>query len=84
MNAPQLLKRCPSIESSATARRVASDIKLLTPLIEYLIRDMSVSSVSYRKVGQNKRFSALIDASLEEQNIISTLSDLAGKAVELV
>ena len=56
LDAPMLLKRCPSVGSAATARRAASDIKLLTPLIYYLIRDMSDSSVSYRKVGQKKQF----------------------------
>lgn len=70
--------------SAATARRAASDIKLLTPLIYYLIRDMSDSSVSYRKVGQKKQFTALIDTSLDDQSLISTLSDLAGRAVEIV
>ena len=84
LDAPMLLKRCPSVGSAATARRAASDIKLLTPLIYYLIRDMSDSSVSYRKVGQKKRFTALIDTSLDDQSLISTLSDLAGRAIEIV
>lgn len=84
LDAPSLLKRCPSVGSEATARRVANDIKPITFLIRYIIRNMSVSLDYYHKAGQNKQFSALVDASLDETSLVEELSRLAGHAVELV
>ncbi|MDG2176897.1 MAG: hypothetical protein P8M72_12305, partial [Gammaproteobacteria bacterium] len=84
LDANQLVKRCPSIGSVKTASRRVKEIVLDKSLIVYLIRSVSISSVSYRKVGQKKQFSALIDTSLDDQSLISTLSDLAGQAVELI
>ena len=84
LDAPMLFKRCPSVGSAASARRVASEIKLLTSLIYYLIRDMSDSLVNYRKVGQKKQYTALVDASLGDQRLIETLSELTRQAVELI
>jgi len=45
---------------------------------------MSDSLVNYRKVGQKKQYTALIDASLDDQCLICTLTELAGQAVELI
>jgi len=45
---------------------------------------VSISSVSYRKIGQKKQYTALVDASLDDQCLICTLTELAGQAVELI
>ena len=84
LDAPQLLTRCPSIGSVKTASRWVKEIVLDKSLIVYLIRSVSISSVSYRKIGQKKQYTALVDASLDDQCLICTLSELAGQAVELI
>jgi hypothetical protein len=84
LDANQLVKRCPNVGSVKTAGRRIKEIVLDKSLIVYLIRSVSISSVSYRKVGQKKQFTALIDTSLDDQRLISTLSDLAGQAVEII
>ena len=78
-----LLRRCPSVGSAATAKRVVTDLKKLSYLIVYLIRDVSLSSVSYRKVDQKKLFSALIIDSFDDSRLRSTLSVLAGCDIEV-
>jgi len=84
LDAPQLLKRCPSIGSVKTASRWVKEIVLYKSLIVYLIRSVSISSLSYRIVGQKKQYTALVDASLGDQRLIETLSELTRQAVELI
>jgi len=84
LDAPQLLKRCPSIGSVKTASRRVKEIVLDKSLIVYLIRSVSISSVSYRILGKKKQYTALVDASLGDQRLIETLSELTRQAVELI
>ena len=51
-------------------------LKKLTTLITYLIKNMSDSLVNYRKLG-NKQYTAPVDASLDDQSLTGTLSELA-------
>ena len=68
--------------SERTARRFAQEIEMAKPLIDILIRDVPKSFVSYRKVGQKKTFSALIDTSADHDALLDILSGLAGDPVE--
>ena len=70
--------------SERTARRFAQEIEMAKPLIDILIRDVAKTFVSYRKVGQKKTFSALIDTSVDPAEVTAILSDLAGHPVELL
>ena len=51
-------------------------LKKLTTLITYLIKNMSDSLVNYRKL-RNKQYTAPVDASLDDQSLTGTLSELA-------
>jgi hypothetical protein len=84
LDAPQLAKRCPSIGSERTARRIAKDVETAMPLIRILIRDVAETFVNYRRIGHKKVFTALIDTSAEPAGLVDALSGLAGGPVEIL
>jgi len=85
LNPKHMMKRCPeSATSERTGRRLATEFKVAMSLIYILIREVAVYSVPYRIKGQKRPSEVIVAGDLVIDDIISTLSELAGEPVEVV